>query len=322
MRFFKPIVKPKFIVMKKITLLAAVFVLGLLFVSCEKEGQYTPKNKIDRISFSQGITYQVYANDVWTDIASSNTSKYVSEIWNWDGKMLKSITHYNDKGELMYTENYEYDGKRLVSVSWGTAGRYTISYDKGKISTIDGYNGTEKMITYVFSHENGKVTKIAVTDYDAKKAATNPLPINIFRFFIPNANIRSLKEMMASIQSNSDTKEIESYDINFEWTGNNISKMTMLKGAFTTTANYTYDNKTNPFYSLFDISEYSYLQIMSKNNVTRMVAENSNNVHEERDYIYTYEKDIPTMQTCSYKMADGEHARYSISDIYTYEYKK
>ena len=179
------------------------------------------------------------------------------------------------------------------------------------------------MITYVFSHENGKVTKIAITDYDAKKAAVNPLPTNILRFFIPNANIQSLKEMMKSIQSDPNTKEIESYDINFEWTGNNISKMTMLRGASTTTANYTYDNKTNPFYGLFDISEYSYIQIMSKNNVTRLVAENSNNVHEERDYIYTYEKDLPTMQTCSYKQpVEGDIYRNSISEIYTYEYKK
>ncbi|MCR4736998.1 MAG: hypothetical protein K5846_02425 [Bacteroidales bacterium] len=309
--------------MKKTILLGAILVLGLFFVSCEKEGQYTPKNKIDRISYSSSTTFQMYLNDVWNDVGTSTVSKYVSEIWNWDGKMLKSITHYNDKGELMYTENYEYDGKRLVSVSWGTAGRYTISYDKGKISTIDGYNGTEKMITYVFSHENGKVTKIAITDYDAKKAAVNPLPTNILRFFIPNANIQSLKEMMKSIQSDPNTKEIESYDINFEWTGNNISKMTMLRGASTTTANYTYDNKTNPFYGLFDISEYSYIQIMSKNNVTRLVAENSNNVHEERDYIYTYEKDLPTMQTCSYKQpVEGDIYRNSISEIYTYEYKK
>ena len=96
--------------MKKTILLGAILVLGLFFVSCEKEGQYTPKNKIDRISYSSSTTFQMYLNDVWNDVGTSTVSKYVSEIWNWDGKMLKSITHYNDKGELMYTENYEYDG--------------------------------------------------------------------------------------------------------------------------------------------------------------------------------------------------------------------
>lgn len=309
--------------MKKTILLGAIWVLGLFFVSCEKEGQYTPKNKIDRISLSGSTTLQVHLNDVWNDVGTNTVSQYVSEIWNWDGKMLKSITHYNSSGELERTENYEYDGKRLVSVSWGTAGRYTISYDKGKIASIDGYNGTEKVITYVFTHENGKVSKIAVTNYKAKKAAGIPLPINTLRFFIPNANIQALKEMLESAEAKSNTKDIKSYDLKIEWSGKNISKMTLIQDAYTFTTNYSYDDKTNPFYGLFDIEENGFPQIMSKNNVTRMVAEDSDNNHDERDYIYTYEKDLPTMQTCSFKQATGDaNYRYAITSIYSYEYKK
>jgi hypothetical protein len=312
-----------FIIMRKTTLLAAVLVLGLLFVSCEKGDQYTPKNRIDRICYSESTTFQKYVNNEWTDIHTNNTPKYVSEIWDWDGKKLKSINHYNEKGELEYTENFEYNGKRLVSVSgskW-VAGRWIISYEKGNVSSIDGYVGTEKRFSYVFSHDNGKVTKIAVTNFDAKKADANPLPINIFRFFIPNPNIQSLKEMMASIQSYSDTKEIESYDINFEWTGNNISKMTVLKGATTIkTVNYTYDEKTNPFFGLFDFSEYNESQMMSENNITREVTESS--MHEERDYTYTYEEDLPTTQTSSYIWSSDENTRILFIGNHTYDYKK
>ena len=105
--------------MKKITLLIAVLALGLFFVSCNKEGQFNPKNKIDRIGFSATVNYEIYQNNVWVSQGTQNISRYASEIWNWDGKLLKSISHYNSSGESTYTENYEYDGKRLSKISWG-----------------------------------------------------------------------------------------------------------------------------------------------------------------------------------------------------------
>ena len=307
--------------MKKITLLVAVLALGLFFVSCNKEGQFNPKNKIDRIGYSATINYEVYQNNVWTSQASQNISRYAREIWNWDGKLLKSISHYNSAGESTYTENYEYDGKRLSKVSWGSAGFYTFSYDHGKLSTIDGYNGTEKKVTYVFTHEKGKISRITVTDYDATKGAFDPIPMNAFRFFIPSANMEAFTEMMAKIYNQMNTKDIKTWTIDFEWDGKNIEKLTYLSGNYTANYSYTYDNKFNPYSGLFDISDYDYGMVMSKNNITRMVADNSNNEHVERDYVYTYDGRVPTMQTCSYPETISSSERYVYTTIYYYEYK-
>lgn len=306
--------------MKKFTLLVAVLALGLFFVSCNKEGQFTPKNKIDRVCYSGSSKYEVYVGGYWNTESSSTTSKYVQEIWDWDGKMLKSISHYNSSGNLSYTENYEYDGKRLASITWGDADRYTVSYENGKISSIDGYAGTEKMVSYVFSHEKGKISRITVTDYGAKKSGFSPLPVNALRFFIQSADIQSIGETMAKFSSKMNTKDIETWTIDFEWDGKNVSKVTYLEGAYKETCEYKYDNKLNPYYGLFDISEYDALDILSKNNVTRYVADDSENDHWERDFIYTYDGKLPTMQTCSYSNNYGDY-RYSYTNITYYEYK-
>lgn len=306
--------------MKKITLMVAVLAMGLFFVSCNKEGQFNPKNKIDRICYSESHKWEVYENGYWSTESSGNTTKYVSEIWNWDGKMLKSISHYNSDGELRYTENYEYDGKCLSSISWGDADRYTFTYDKGKLSSIDGYEGTQKMISYVFTHDGSKISRITITDFGAKKGDFLPLPVNALRFFIQSADEQSFSNMMAKLANKMNTKEIETWTIDFEWDGSNVSKLTYLEGAYKETVEYKYDNKLNPYYGLFDISEYDAVMMLSKNNVTRYVSNNSENSHAENDYIYTYDGKVPTMQTVSYTNNYGDE-RYSSTSITYYEYK-
>ena len=305
--------------MKKITLLVAVLALGLFFVSCNKEGQFTPKNKIDRVCYSGSYKYEVYDGSGWYTQNSENTSKYVKEIWNWDGKLLKSISYYNSEGELSYTENYEYDGKRLVSISWGTASRYVLNYEKGKIATMEAFNGTEKEFSAEFTHENGKITNIKCTDYDNKSSA-RLLPLNVFRFFIPDADMESIAQCMANIQERMNTKAISSYDIKLEWDGKNVSKVTWQEGAYWETNEYTYDNKLNPYCGLLDMSEYGVTDMLSKNNITRRVYRDADNDYKERDYIYTYDGKVPTMQTCSYTNT-YDYYRYSYTDIYYYEYK-
>lgn len=307
--------------MKKITLLVAVMALGLFFVSCNKEGQFTPKNKIDRVCYSDSYKYEVYDNGYWNVQSQGSTSKYVKEIWNWDGKLLKSISYYNEDGDLRYTENYEYDGKRLVSISWGSAGRYTFTYNNGKITSIDGYEGTEKMVSYVFAHKGGKITEIKVTNYDAKKGASIPTAANALRFFIHSADMQSFDEMMARMAAKMTAKDIDSYIIQLDWDGSNISEMTYLEGSYKETIEYKYDNKVNPYYGLFDISEYDGIQILSKNNVTRYVADDSDNSHWENDYVYTYDGKVPTMQTSTYNRNFDSDYRYSSTTIVYYEYK-
>lgn len=76
----------------------------LLMVSCNKEGEFNPKNKIDRIYYSSSHKSEIYENGYWETEYTNNTPKHVCEIWNWDGNVLKSISHYYSDGELLYTE--------------------------------------------------------------------------------------------------------------------------------------------------------------------------------------------------------------------------
>ena len=308
-------------IMKHLRLSVLVLALGLFFVSCNKEGQFNPKHKIDRIGVSVTLTYEVFLNNVWSNQGTQEIPRYASEIWNWDGNLLKSISHYTHSGELDYTENYEYDGKRLSKISWGTSEYLTFAYEKGKLSTIDGYHGTEKRVSYVFTHEKGNISKITYTDYNAEKGAFNPMPVNAFRFFIPSANFEEFTKMMAKMYNAMATKNITTGTIEFEWDGNNIKTATIRSGNYTATYNYTYDNKFNPYYGLFDINEYNYGIVMSKNNITRLVADDTNNDHVERDYVYTYDGKLPSMQTCSFSELQSTTERFVYTTIQYYEYK-
>jgi len=270
--------------MKKVILLVLMAVSGLVFVSCKKEGIYSPKNKIDKIYYSANTTNEIYENGRWIVEANAETPKHLSEVWNWDGKLLKSIAYYSSTGALNYTERYEYDGKRLVSITLEDGDRYVINYEKDKISSIILFANSQKAASFVFTHDKEKVSKITFTDHGVwLKGKNKCLPIS---------------------------------------TGNNVSKMTYVAGADTYKTEYTYDNKLNPYYGLFNFNELAYDQVLSKNNVVRSIGSDPDNNYDERNYIYTYDGKRPTMEaSSSVDVYDNGHRRNTYSYVYYYEYK-
>ena len=108
-------------------LFIAALALMFVFASCEKEGVFNPKKKISEIYKSSSYSY---------DGETYNTPKYLSERWNWDGKILKSVDYYDNDGSLDYSETYTYDKNRLPKVSWGSTSYYELVYDKNKLSSI------------------------------------------------------------------------------------------------------------------------------------------------------------------------------------------
>ena len=305
--------------MKKITLLVAVLALGLFFVSCNKEGQFNPKNKIDRVYSSSSYKSESNYNGYWETESIDNTPKHLSEIWNWDGKLLKSISYYDSDGELSYTETYGYESKRLATISTGSSDRWNLNYEKGKLSSMEYYEGTEKVCSYEFMHDNGKISEVRLTEFGGKKSATAKFPVNALRFIIPSANTENMMKAMAKINERHTTKDVYTYSIKLEWDGKNVSKVTYVDGAYTSTYEYTYDEKLNPYYGLFDIEEVGFTEMLSKNNVTRYVNR-EDDYYEEQNYVYTYDGKIPTMQTHSYTHT-YDYNRYTYSYTTYYEYK-
>ena len=307
--------------MKKITLLIAVLALGVFFVSCNKEGKYNPKNKIDRIYQSSSYKYEVNHEGNWETEEDGSTPKHVREIWNWDGNVLKSISYYNSDGSMEYTEDYGYDGKRLVSISrLDREQHWELNYEKGKLSTMDLYDGTNKAISYEFIRDNGNISEIKISVVGGEKSAVTRAPMNALRFFIPAANTESMMMAMAKINERHTTKNAFTYSIKLEWDGKNISKTTYELGAYKEAYEFTYDEKLNPFYGMFDIEQYDAQGMLSKNNVTRYVSRDSDNDIDERNYTYTYSGKVPSSR--SYVNAyNTEYSRstYTYSDYYEYK---
>ena len=309
--------------MRKLLILSTTMLACLLLVSCNKEGQYTPKNKIEKVYYSSSSKSEMYQDGAWNTVYEANSPKYLEEVWNWDGKLLKSISYYNPGGEVSYTENFEYDGKRLVAISCGDDDRYVVNYEKRKMSSIDYYNGTEKELSYEFAHEGGKITKIKIIEYDGEKGIFHPLSFNVLRFFIPSADKESFVKLIAGISENKNAKGAYTSEVHLEWDGKNVSKITYADGSYSSTDEYTYDNKLNPYCGLFYIEEFEMIDVLSKNNVTQHIlnfVDNGDSHHEERNYEYTYDGKVPTMQTCTYtESIDILRQTYSYS--YYFEYK-
>lgn len=106
--------------------------------SCEKEGVYNPKEKISKIYYSDSytITFDDPAYTAYNQTGS--TGKYAKEVWKWDGKLLKSITYYDEDGDFEHSDVFHYNGKRLSEIRSHWDGDWNYSYVfeyKGKFIT-------------------------------------------------------------------------------------------------------------------------------------------------------------------------------------------
>ena len=306
--------------MKHFNFLAIVAVIGLLFVSCEKEGKFSPNKKIDRIYASGTRELQSFDGNVWTTIQEDSSPKTLREQWNWEGDLLTSIEYhtigydsYNDVYyDNAYTEYYEYDDNRLVAINWGGEPHYSISYDHGKISKIELFWNPESDVpseTYEFTHKNGKISEIKF--YEGFYLTRPAYTMNAFRFFIPSASMASFVKVMDRVRGTMNSKNPDPSIIQFEWKGNNVKKMTYINSGHTDVIEYAYDNKLNPFYGLFNMEEFGNKPFLSKNNITS---------DGSCEITYTYDGNFPVTQTCSYTITYGDE-RENNTSVYYYEYK-
>lgn len=315
---------------KRITLYVAVFTLGIFFVSCNKEGLYNPKKKIEKIYSSMEHKSEYYNNGSWNVEHDFVYPKYLAETWNWDGEHLKSIAYFTWQGFPDGVETFEYEGNRLSAISWSDGERFVINYEKGVISSIEGFNRAEKTVHYEFTHKNGKIRNIKIWDYANKKESGSMRSANTLRFFIPSAETKSLAAMMTEMQERMDEKLISTYDIDLEWDGKNVSKVTYQLKDHSISYEYSYDNNENPFYGLFESDEMrkdlirsaSFGEwILSKNNVISTTHTSSDtNTSSVLTFDFTYEGRYPTMRSY-YDSYTGDNIRITNSEVLYYEYK-
>ena len=269
----------------------AAMLLGLLVLtslsSCTKEGVYNPKMKIQRAYYS-----------------STSTEKYLGESWNWDGKLLKSIDHYQTNGTIYRTEDFTYDGNRLVRVDNHSNSEYvTYNYDGKVLKSADYYYKGSLEISTAYTYDKGKLTKMVVTDYDAKKSKMENHLLNAILPFQSEV-VEVVSKFMAEASARRTEKYVYTGTLQFTWDGDNVSKITCTSElgseTYFVTLAMQYDSKNNPlkgFHDLYSDTYYVEDKIWSKNNVTKLITEASFDIVDGAiDYIYQYnDNDYPIM---------------------------
>ncbi len=302
--------------MKKITLTAMVLAVACMFAACTKEGVYTPKEKISKVYESSSTTYSGgdYSN-------TETTAKHMTESWTWDGKLISSITTYDNDGGIDGLTTFTYDGKQLTEIKQGT-NVSKLTYDGSKLQKIESYNGNELQSTITVIHDGKKIVQLEFESYDNDKKDAKAIAFmqTIMKVVMP-VYTEKTSEMFKSVA----TKGTEKYTMDIVWDGKNVSKVTMTTNEGTAVINYTYDEMNNPYqgfvFALADPSEYG-----SKNNVvseTSTITYDGETTSSTTKYTYEYDGKWPTQQTSTststYDIL-GTTYTYSYTEVTYFEY--
>ena len=303
--------------------LVSIIAICAVLVSCNKEGQFNPKKKISKISYSEMEKDEFWDGISWITEEEELIPAYVGQVWNWNGKKLESIDYYDEDGMFVATDNFSYNGKCLSTISWST-GRYDFIYEKGKLSSIEYYYGDTKSAVYDITHDGKKISKITYTVINSVRGAEiHPLPSCILGLNLPTPKSKHSVAL-------ADPKGSTTYEFAFEWNGNNVSNMVYTTPLYSARYSYTYDNKLNPFYGLwneeavegeFDI-ETGFSILMSKNNIAHCTVRDEDESFD-LDYTYTYQGNYPTSATMTYTELDEDDVemyRYTYSATTMFEY--
>ena len=117
--------------------LVSIIAICAVLVSCNKEGQFNPKKKISKISYSEMEKDEFWDGISWITEEEELIPAYVGQVWNWNGKKLESIDYYDEDGMFVATDNFSYNGKCLSTISWST-GRYDFIYEKDQQNYLYG----------------------------------------------------------------------------------------------------------------------------------------------------------------------------------------
>lgn len=276
--------------------LLGLLVMASLF-SCTKEGVYSPKKKIQRVYKS-----------------STSTDKYLRQSWDWDGGLLEAINYYSSGGSLSWTENFSYDGKRLVRVDDYLGSEYvTYAYDGKQLKSANYYYKGNLEASTAYTYANGKLSKMVMTEFGSKKSGKDShLKNKILPF--QSEVVEAVNEFMAKSVVSRMEKDIYTFTLQFTWDGDNVSRFVATEEGYMATATLQYDAKINPmkgFHNLYSDVDDDIMLNWSKNNVTKMIVTNSEGDNDVINFTYQYNNDeYPTMVIERYADDDYQYTTY------------
>ena len=265
--------------MKKSIIFCVSLAVIALFSACNKnpEGTYNPSKKIQKI-------YNI-----------EDGTQALSEVWNWDGDLLKSIEDYSGKDASITTFSYD-NSNRLVSMD-NVYSHSECFYDGNKIQKIVVTSYGVEVGSYEFEHKGSKISQIKMNfdidmdDFDWKKAAV----INPMRFLIPEVQ-QTMRSVMEKCSKEAKGEEI-TMDLN--WSGNNVKTIAVnyvsSMGVVTETVELTYDTKNNPTYgSLAQLSTNAVANLfVNKNNPLTITTLVGSYLYDKQTFTYEYAGNYP-----------------------------
>ena len=223
------------------------------FTSCQKDGVYNPKKKISKIYVSE-----------------DGGDRVLKETWNWDGKVLTSITYGDDA-----TITFNYNKKQLESITSGDAS-VLFAYDGKLLKSITMMDGNEEYASYTFKHDGKFISGVDAVIDNGYMKDTRLLDV-AFRTIDPTIAETQVAQFKAC---QAEAKGLYKYSDVYEYDHNNVTTIKRHdndNNDFTFT--YTYNERyLNPFYHLLlDFGDDVVGFGLSKNAVAT--------VHQEDTYI-------------------------------------
>ena len=286
----------------------ALLLASTVFVCCQKDGVFNPKQKIDKI-------YQAY-----------DGGKILSEEWTWDGNLLNYIAYFKNDTTVLRKSYYFYDKKQLVKIHNTADLSYVIiSYNKSYYDRIGFYNKFDRKVrSYAFTYDKKKVSKIVLTVYKNPAKSEIRMENDMMAAFIPKAVLDvTNKQLMHTAFSKADEDDIYTYAIQYD--GDNVSewKISYKSGdkLTETILKYgSYDENMNPYYTSFPNLENVPLAFY-KNNPQKITCTQYTNSVEDGAYTYDYTYKYDAKKYPTEVISKQTAGSYSNSDTAYYTYK-
>lgn len=267
--------------MKKTALLLAIALFAVTFTSCQKTKPYNPKEKISKIYKDYGV------------------GKQLAEKWNWDGKQLKTIDHYNVLGGLQYAEIFTYNKKnQVIKVENSEFNEYTeyIYNNHNRLYQAKYFEGGENTITYTFEYDDNELSELVIVTDKSRSAIAKNIA-NPLKYVLPELSMVATEKMLNNIPAERAGLRLE---LDIDWIGKNVSEIEVESGNYTEKYQFKYDDKVNPFQNFFGLniedSYTNYNVFANKNNVTEVTMTNTlmGMSYSDTEYIYyTYDGNFP-----------------------------
>jgi hypothetical protein len=306
--------------MKRNLLIAAIALMAVAFVSCQKDGVYKPKQRVAKVYNEWTVTTVRTTNDGSTTTTTTQ-NPFVAEEWTWGDKTLSSVMHKDKDGNVLETINYTYDDKNRISgSSCGSEKAEYVYNDDKKLQSIKITDGPDYTMTIEITYEDKVPASVkTVRSYTFKKLSA--FEKSIVPSYICDAIDADQVHQKATVSS--------TYNTTIEWDGKNISKVvTTGENNYNYTTTYEYDGKTNPFKGMYAGLEGDFDVAYSKNNVvkaTKSRVDGNTTVTTVNEYQYEYDGKFPTKVSNTEEIEETTlGVNYKRTTVYTttYEYTK